>query len=379
MSDSAGKYFSAEHRGSPRITSLDCLRGLAIVGTLGTNIWAFSYLGGDLEVMFGPKEWWSDLNDFLLALTLYLTNGKFLGLLAILFGVGLQLQLRSAVRHGARFAPRYAWRNLLLLGIGFIHFALVYGYDILMGYALASLIVMGLAIGGRVHLISGMIAALALHVLIYGLVCLVIDPSGQDPISDHISQVLATASYSETVWLRMDLALYFRFEVITLLGLNTVLMGLGVLLTRAGLFDGRENGRQLARRLVIIGLVIGVPLNLASFYPDARVAMAARYFFAPLMSLAYLGLGVLLFQVVRGPITRALEVVGRTALTCYILQNLLAAIVFYGWGLGMKGQFNAPGTLMAWLLITLTYTALMALWLRWFRQGPVEWAWRRLA
>jgi uncharacterized protein len=378
MSDPATQS-SAQSGGGSRISSLDCLRGLAIVGTLGTNIWTFSYLGGDLEVLFGPKEWWSDLNDFLLALTLYLTNGKFLGLLAILFGVGLQLQLRSAVRRGTRFAPRYAWRNFLLLAIGFIHFVLVYGYDILMGYALASLVVMALAIGGRTHLISGMIAALVLHVLIYGVMCMVIDPSGHDPVSEYVSQALATGSYTETVWTRLNLALYFRFEVVTLLGLNTVLMGLGVLLTRAGLFDGQQNGRLLARRLVIIGLAIGLPLNLANFYPDARVALAARYFLAPVMSLGFLGLGVLLLQSVRGPITRALEVVGRTALTCYILQNLLAAIVFYGWGLGLKGHFNAPGTLLVWLLITLTYVAVMALWLRWFRQGPVEWAWRKLA
>lgn len=362
-----------------RIRSLDCLRGLAIIGTLGTNIWGFSYLGGDLEVLFGPKEWWANLDDLLLSLTLFFTNGKFLGLLAMLFGVGLELQRQSAARAGRPFLTPYAWRNLLLLAIGFAHFALVYGYDILMGYALASLVVMGLAVGGRRRLLTGMVIAGLMHLLVYGLFCLAMNPAGQDPAAGYISQILATGTYLETVQLRLNLVAYFRFEVVSLLGLNTVLMGCGVLMVRAGLFEDSERGRALIRRLLVIGLAIGVPLNLLSFYPDARVALATRYFLAPLMSLAYLALGVWLFRHGQGLITRSLEVVGRTALSCYILQNFIAALLFYGWGLGLKGQFGAPGTLLTWLLISSGYIALMALWLRRFHQGPVEWAWRKMS
>lgn len=364
---------------SGRIRSLDCLRGLAIVGTLGTNIWGFSYLGGDMEILFGPKEWWADLDDFLISVTLFFTNGKFLGLLAMLFGVGLELQRQSAARAGRPFLASYAWRNLLLLAIGFAHFALVYGYDILMGYALASLVVMGLAVGGRRRLLTGMVIGGLIHLLVYGLLCLVMNSAGHDPATDHVSQVLATGTYLETVQLRLDLAAYFRFEVVTLLGLNTVLMGCGIFMVRAGLFEDSDRSRLLVRRLLIVGLAIGVPLNLFSFYPDARVALAARYFLAPLMSLGYLALGVWLFRQGKGLITRSLEVVGRTALSCYILQNLIAALLFYGWGLGLKGHLGAPGTLLTWLLISSGYTVLMALWLRRFPQGPIEWAWRRMS
>lgn len=43
-----------------RIVLLDILRGFAIVGTLGTNIWIFAYLG-DLNLVFGNalEPWWS--------------------------------------------------------------------------------------------------------------------------------------------------------------------------------------------------------------------------------------------------------------------------------------------------------------------------------
>ena len=67
----------------------------------------------------GGILWWASVNDFLAALTLFFTNGKFLGLLTILFGVGLEIQYRSARRRGVGWPARYLWRSVLLLAEGF--------------------------------------------------------------------------------------------------------------------------------------------------------------------------------------------------------------------------------------------------------------------
>jgi len=358
------------------------LRGLAIAGTLGTNIWGFAWIGSEFEVLFSPKQWWAGLDEFLLTFTLFLTNGKFLGLLAILFGVGLEMQRQSASRRGHGFLARYGWRNLLLFGIGFAHFALVYGYDILMGYALAALLVMFLANGGRLRLFLGLAVAGLMHVLLYGALSLQLPPAGTDidpAITAAANQALTEGSFLDAVAFRLDNAAFYRFEVVTLLGLNTVLFGIGVGLVRLGLFDGNARAFFLARRMVLIGLVVGIPLNLAVFAQDARLIFAARYFFAPFLSLLYLGLGVLLFHAARGWLGNGLAGIGRTALSCYILQNLLAAAIFYGWGLGLRGSLGAFETLLAWLAITAAYGLLASLWLRHFRQGPVEAAWRMAA
>ncbi|MGG0478035.1 hypothetical protein [Priestia megaterium] len=62
-----------------RIRSLDILRGLAILGTLGTNIWLFAYLG-DINYIFTftHNKWWLSGDDFLRILFLSLINGKLL-------------------------------------------------------------------------------------------------------------------------------------------------------------------------------------------------------------------------------------------------------------------------------------------------------------
>jgi len=71
-----------------RLPFIDMLRGFAVLGTLGTNIWIFAYLG-DLSYITTSNYygWWS-FNDFLRMLVLFFVNGKLLGLLTIMFGVG---------------------------------------------------------------------------------------------------------------------------------------------------------------------------------------------------------------------------------------------------------------------------------------------------
>lgn len=79
-----------------RLVALDILRGIAILGTLGTNIWILT----DPEGMVGylhrlgtaPADGWMWAEKVLQQLA----QGKFLGLLTVMFGVGLAIQQVSA-------------------------------------------------------------------------------------------------------------------------------------------------------------------------------------------------------------------------------------------------------------------------------------------
>ena len=123
---------------SSRLHSLDVLRGIAILGTLATNIWIFTnpegmvgYLGGSTADRWRPLE----------VVLQLLAQGKFLGLLTIMFGIGLALQQRSALRAGRRWPGSYPWRAALLLLDGVVHFALLTDFDVLTGYAITGWIV----------------------------------------------------------------------------------------------------------------------------------------------------------------------------------------------------------------------------------------------
>lgn len=59
-----------------RIRLLDVLRGFAIIGTLGTNIWLFAQ-PGNIMTVFSNANWWESLESFLQAFLSVFVNGKF--------------------------------------------------------------------------------------------------------------------------------------------------------------------------------------------------------------------------------------------------------------------------------------------------------------
>lgn len=360
-----------------RIGVLDVLRGVAIVGTLGTNIWIFAHTEDVLELFLAPKEWWASAEAFAISATLFFTNGKFLSLLAILFGVGIELQYRAALRRGRLWLKPYAWRTLLLFIEGFLHFLLVFEYDILMGYALAAWVVSFLVTRSRRTLIAAMCVAGALHVLLFGL--LAIDAAAalkEAPATAPETPLYLYGSYGEQVANRLDNMLLYRSEALGVLPLNVFLFLLGVLFTRMRVFADLQEGR----RLLYLGLFVGVPLNLLFFVPDASLAFLVRYFFAPLMALFYLGLFALLMTRpwFAAP-AHGLALIGRTALSCYVLQNILCSILFYGWGFGLMGGVDAAQVILIWLVVCVLLALFASAWLARFERGPLETLWRYLS
>jgi uncharacterized protein len=111
------------------------------------------------------------------------------------------------------------------------------------------------------------------------------------------------------------------------------------------------------------------------------VLLFTRYGTAPIVAFGILSL-VAEFYLRRphvGFLGRRLTEVGRTALSCYILQNLVASILCYGWGLGLAARVSTdarvPFTVGIYLLVTLIIVSFAHLWLRRFERGPAEWLW----
>jgi uncharacterized protein len=97
------------------------------------------------------------------------------------------------------------------------------------------------------------------------------------------------------------------------------------------------------------------------------------------MALGYLGLALILLRgrLGGGWLARRMAEIGRTALSCYLLQNVIASIAFYNWGLGL-GPLGAAGSLVALAVISGLLGLLAHLWLRRFSSGPFEAVWRYL-
>ena len=132
-----------------RIRLLDILRGVAVLGTLGTNIWIFAHLGDLGFITTSEYAGWWETNDFIRMFVLFLVNGKLLGLLTIMFGVGVELKYRQALRHGKAWPGVYIWTSAFLIAEGLLHFTLVMEYDILMSYGVTAIIVAFIIKGGN--------------------------------------------------------------------------------------------------------------------------------------------------------------------------------------------------------------------------------------
>ncbi|MER5425955.1 DUF418 domain-containing protein [Streptosporangium roseum] len=367
-----------------RIDVLDVLRGVAIMGTLGTNIWIFTSPAGP-EGLLDALGRTGTVETFLR----FLANGKFLALLTLLFGVGLELQYRSAARRGAPWPGWYLWRAGLLFLEGLIHYVLIFEFDVLMGYALTSIIVAYLIGRSDRAVRAWMITVGSVFAALVGLVTLALayGRAGMAPPAAAPSTLFSEGSYLDQVAARIELIGVYRIEVVFIVPMGIVLFLLGSRLMRAGVFEESGRGAALRRKLMVIGFGVGAPLNLLTSFAGETWFLVDRYLLPPLVALGLLALVTTLVHRMAGApglLRRGLTNVGRTALSCYVFQNLAAAALCYGWGLGLAAEFDELRpwwVVAAWAGVCALFMTLSTLWLRRFERGPLElvWQWAYMA
>ncbi|MFD3260379.1 DUF418 domain-containing protein [Paenibacillus lentus] len=363
-----------------RLRLLDILRGFAIMGTLGTNIWIFAHLG-DLNYIFTfiENEWWASFQDFIRVFVLFLVNGKLLGLLTIMFGVGLEMKYQQALRRGRPWPGLYIWTSIILMAEGLIHFTLVMEYDILMSYGFTAIITAFIVKGGdrairmAMKIIGGLHGAIMLLILGLGIYLGV--TGAHLSLGDMQGTVLL---YKDGSWLqqiayRLENFAMLRSEVMFVIPMNIFLFLQGIRMMRSGFFASDEKGKKKRKKLLQIGLSAGIPLNLLIFVPGGYFDLPVRYLFAPVLALGYIGLIAKLVEANEKLwLWSKLEQVGKMSLSCYVMQNILSAFIFYGWGLGLGGKVDSAAIVFIWLAICCLQIIFASIWLRIFKYGPME-------
>ena len=365
-----------------RYRALDVLRGLAIIGTLGTNIWIFTNPEGFPGYLNAPvvpdvPAVWAAIATVLQTLA----QGKFLGLLTLMFGIGLALQRRSTLRRGLPWPGRYPWRAGLLLLDGVLHYLLVIEFDVLMGYAVTGVVVAFLLATSERAQRTWMIITGGVHlVVITGLTALLMATPGLGSGSGSLAvNPYADGSWWDLVQLRIDNLAVFRFEPVLITCYSIFMFLLGATLLSRGVLD--REGAPLRRRLMIIGAAGFVVDFTIQTFGGAAGVLFGRYITAALVSIGLLAAvtELILRQPQVGWSSTRLERIGRMALSCYVLQNVLASILCYGWGFGLAAKLPAawwvPGTMIIFVVVVAGITVFADLWQRRFSRGPIEWAW----
>ncbi|AWI31848.1 DUF418 domain-containing protein [Streptomyces tirandamycinicus] len=389
LSTQAGSSGAPGASGTPggRLALLDVLRGTAVLGTLMTNVWVFTTPGAEGAILRGAggAPGFTSPSDGAETLFRLLADGKFLSMLTILFGVGLAIQFDSAARRGPPWPGTYRGRALFLLAEGTVHFVLVFAWDVLMGYAVTALLVARLLTRSDRARRRVMWWAGGLHLLLMGGLTAALVASGEQGgagtggnVPRRVVELYAHGGYPDQIAFRLENAVALRLEPVLSFGLLVFLFLLGVRLYRAGAFGAGTAGRRSRARMLRWGLGLGVPLTALSVLAGPDGFLLGRYCAAPLVAVGYIGLiGAAVDRVRReGWFTKGLTSVGRTALSAYVLQNVLCVLVSYGIGLGLAerlGESGRPWWVMAlWAAVCAVLMGGSALWLRRFPRGPLE-------
>lgn len=369
-----------------RNVTLDFVRGVAILGILLLNISAFglpkaAYLNPAWSGSASHSDAWT------WALLDLLAQVKFLTLFALLFGAGLQLLLPR----GKRWIQS---RLTLLALLGFIHGLFFWDGDILLAYALVGLVswrmvreahhVKSLFNTGVVVYLTG-IAVLVLLGMISGTAA---NRSwAPDAANLQYEQYWKLHGGMEAVSNRADMLSDNLLALGAQYGWQLAgMMLMGAALMRSGWLKGQFSLRHYRRTgalLVAAGMAVNLPAIFAQWYLAwdyrwcAFLLQAPRELSAPLQAIGYAALAWGYWpQLCRFRLVGAIACVGRMALTNYLLQTLICTTLFYHLGLFMR--FDRLQLLAFVPPIWAVNLLVSSLWLRRFRQGPVEWLWRQL-
>ncbi len=375
-----------------RDAGLDLVRGFAVLGLAFANVPSFAsseyysiWLGRSEATKGGAL-----VADVALE---FFVAGKCVALLAFLLGVGLALQQRRALAAGRNFTHLALRRMVVLLGIGVVHALLLWWGDILVAYAVigaATVLLVPLPPRTLRRLAAGLILFV---VVVMGAAGLLMPTTtfGEDDV--FIEQALAVLheTYAggnpllifavrlvETVISQLSFLMIGPFYLgITLLGFDAV---------RSGWFPWGGTGPGRWRWIVIAALGVGLSFpnalvsSLAPGSDDAYAALAFAGMPGALgMAALYL---VVLLRIAANPAGAWLAPVrwvGRTALSNYLLQSLLAGLVFYGYGLGWYGTLDVYGQLAVSAALVVVCLLWSGVWLLYFRFGPMEMLWRHFA
>ena len=369
-----------------RYTSLDVLRGLALLGVLVVNLLSDFRISLPEHILYSNTSL-RPVDRAVETLVAALLEFKAFTLFSLLFGVGLAVVAQRAAQHAVPVTPFLVRRLSLLLGLGLFHLLLIWNGDILTLYA-----VCGLLLIPFLRLPSSWLGTMGILVVAVSFLI----PWGFLWPTDKTFHFLVTEAGRVYSTGRFTDILAFHYRetallILPLLGLSLPktwgLMALGAATWKYGLWREPERHSRLLWTMAMTGGVVGGSFTALQAYANATgqallgsisslLVDAGSY--VPL-ALAYAAALLLILrspQVVRAAAPFA--AVGQMALTNYLIQSVVLSLLFYGYGLGLYGRLGAaPATAIGLGLYGLQMGA-SVWWLRRYRFGPVEWLWRSL-
>ena len=363
----------------------DVLRGFALLGILVVNI---QFMG--LSSAEGARGDWTlgFANGSATFLIASIFAGKFYLLFSFLFGYSSNYIIRGKPANRTRWIKRC----LVLIALGALHFTFLWHGDIIFIYGVFGLLLIPfffradqtLKIWTRVVFFASSTLILLVGALVYISERYFPEESYQALMDSKLDEVLINGTFIEAIPARLELWAYSVSTGIFLQGgLAFAAFLLGLRLARSQFLSSPIDTKKNSK-LMKIGLLLGAPIQIVSAAmlvsneqsaePSEAIhvlALCVSFIAAPLLSMFYVGL--IRKMVEEKPhLVLWIKPAGKVSLTIYISQSVITSMIFAPWGLGLFQDLDTWQVLLLAFGIWLLLVYLASIWLKRFKQGPLE-------
>lgn len=399
-----------------RVHPIDFLRGIAVLGILFINIENFAYPDSWSPWKFGFK---SPIDQSTRFWVYFLTQGKFYTIFALLFGVSFCLLFDRLERNrGFKAVDIYSRRLLWLFLIGLFHAYFIWTGDVLYHYAICGFFLLPFKSFKSKNLILVIIILATFQLLnSYNQTIKRKNWENNYQLSLNIQKEFRTNDQNKAILLwekitKKKLPINSKIEIKkktfldglkenykelnvqkgliyrkNLLFSTLLIMLLGILLYRSGIFINYRIWNHywfISFLFLIMGLIINYFRHYHWTYqynlPVTNIWKGWLFSFSKeILGICYLLVLNGLYQnYFKNSKIKIINLIGRTALSNYILQNSILGLLFYGYGLQLFNQLTRFELLFLIIIIWLFQILLSWLWLKKYNQGPIELLWKKL-
>ena len=363
----------------------DVLRGFALLGILVVNI---QFMG--LSSAEGARGDWTlgFANGSATFLVASIFTGKFYLLFSFLFGYSSNYIIRGERANRTRWIKRC----LVLIALGALHFTFLWHGDIIFIYGVFGLLLIPfffradqtLKIWTRVVFFASSTLILLVGALVYISERYFPEESYQALMDSKLDEVLINGTFIEAIPARLELWAYGVSTGIFLQGgLAFAAFLLGLRMARSQFLSSPIDTKKNSK-LMKIGLLLGAPIQIVSAAvlisneqsaePSEAIhvlALFVSFIAAPLLSMFYVGLIRKLVEE-KPHLVLWIKPAGKVSLTIYISQSVITSMIFAPWGLGLFQDLDTWQVLLLAFGIWLLLVYLASIWLKRFKQGPLE-------
>ena len=391
-----------------RIELIDAIRGFALLGILMVNM-PLMYEPMS-KIMLGSKEHVNLLQYLSETFIKFFFEGKFFLIFSTLFGYGFYIFMQKAEDIKFSVLTVFRRRLFVLLLFGLLHIFLLWGGDVLFVYSLFGFLLILFRNSANKTIIRW-----ALFFILFPVVALIvltsffiilnsipemkteIDLQNQESLiyyEDMVNrarQTYSSGTFPEIISMRLEE--YFDSFLVNILFFCPTIMGMfliGLLAAKNNFFSDVQHKKEIFKRFIKIALPTGIICNLFYVISLSYADFLSVDFWLLLnsvmglaggltFSLCYISLISLSFIYNKNNfLIRNLVPVGRMALTNYLSQSLICAILFHSYGFAFYSKIEIwQGILLTFLIFSIQII-FSRIWLRYFLFGPLEWIWRSL-